>query len=533
MNRCLRSAVHHVLLRTQFPPFIQLYRGFYALAVRACTLRLRRLKGVRGIYLWRGLAGGRAVYGLSDVDLLVVVERPEDSRPVERELVRLRRVFPVLPEDQTMIACAREVPTVWEHGWFHSGRLNAGLREGRCLFGPALASFRPPAALAERDTICEELVAPWHFFTWELMPQSNRSLPERRYVIYKCLAEASRVALVAGGAAVSVSRDAALDRAGEAYPQVADVCREVRRWRQRLLQGGEVDLDRVMDAMVFLSRRAIEAHRWPTGLLRVRRLPLSPEAVRTALGEPLLTALQRAAACLDGTYRAVLVPRLFRREYHRTKMRTRPRRGSRLDAFHLVLVGERRPRAADLLRLNGAIGRPSNRIDAIFSDGEFAFPLRPRPGRTWRPADRAARADIFPDLTATRQLGGGLEIAGPVEMDLPFTRRRDLRLFAEQALAAVRTSLATGAAARDCLAGLWEAGRLAAMASQLDAPAIEMPVLSEQVVEALAAATPDEEAALRRAHAEYRRALRGEPNRTSDCRAWVSAYARRLQDALL
>jgi hypothetical protein len=531
-SRPLRSAVHHAILRTYFPPFIHVYRGYYALAVRACAWRLRRLGGVRAAYLWRGLARGRSVYGLSDVDLLVLVDRHERVEAVRRELGRLRPLFPVVPDGQAMITSSGELPRLWEGDPFHAGRLSAGMREARCLFGPPLASLRPPAALAERDVICEELVGPWQFLTWELMPQAGRSRPERRYVIYKCLADAARVALVAEGADVALTREAALERAPGVYPEVAEACREVLGWRQRLLGRGPVDLDRVIDAMVFLSRRAIEPHRWPAGHLRVRRLPLSPAGARTALGEPLLKTLRRAAARLRGACRAVLVPGLFRREYHRLAGRSRPGWGSRLDSFHLLLVGSRRPRAADFLAFNRIVGMPSERIDAAFSDGELAIPVRPRPGRLLRPADPRDRPDLFPDLTATRQLGGGLELAGPIEMDLPFTRPGDLRRLAADALAAMGSPLVTGGAG-DHLARLWEAGRLAVMASQLGAPVIEMPVASEQVVGALSTATPDEEAAIRRAYAEYRRAMRGEPNRAEDCRAWAEHYTWRLQEALL
>jgi hypothetical protein len=532
-SRLLRSAVHHAVLRTQFRPFSRLHRGYYALAVRACAWRLRRLRGVRALYLWRGLPKGRSVYGLSDVDLLVLVDRHEQVEAVDRELGRLRLLFPVVPDRQAIITSVGELARIWEGDPFHAGRLSAGMREARCLFGPPLASLRPPAAPAERDVICEELVGPWQFLTWELMPQAGRSRPERRYVIYKCLADAARVALVAEGAEVELTREAALERAPAAYPEVAEVCREVRSWRRRLLGRGWVDVDPVIDAMAFLSRRAIEARRWPDGRLRVRSLPLSPAAVRTALGEPLLKTLRRAAARLRGACRAVLVPRLFRREYHRLWGRARPGRRGRVDSFLLVLIGSRRPLAADFLEFNRIIGMFSKGIDAIFSDGEFAFPVRPRAGRIVRPADPPDRPDIFPDLSATRQLGGGLEVAAAAEMDVPFTRPGDLRRLAEDALAGMRVPLVKRLGAGDYLARLWEAGRLAVMASQLGAAVIEMPVVSEQVVESLAAATPDEEAAIRRAYAEYRRARRGEANRAGNCREWAEGYTWRLQEALL
>ena len=70
----LRHAIQWFAAATQFPPFVWFYHLLYAAAVRVAAARLRRIPGVRAIYLGRGLASGASVYGLADIDLTLIVE---------------------------------------------------------------------------------------------------------------------------------------------------------------------------------------------------------------------------------------------------------------------------------------------------------------------------------------------------------------------------------------------------------------------------------------------------------------------------
>ena len=76
--------LQRVALATQFPPFSWFYRWVYALAVLDCRRRLSRLHGVRAVYLRRGLAAGDPVFGLSDIDLLVMVDNDDHGPTAAR-----------------------------------------------------------------------------------------------------------------------------------------------------------------------------------------------------------------------------------------------------------------------------------------------------------------------------------------------------------------------------------------------------------------------------------------------------------------
>ena len=75
-----RQLIQRIAVRTQFPPMVWLYRALYAAALWLCVRRLKKVRGVRALYLRRGLASGRVLYGLSDIDLLALVEEDATGR---------------------------------------------------------------------------------------------------------------------------------------------------------------------------------------------------------------------------------------------------------------------------------------------------------------------------------------------------------------------------------------------------------------------------------------------------------------------
>ena len=106
-----KQFLQRLAVRTQFWPFTSLYRWLYDLAISLCVRRLQRIRGVCAIYLRRGLAGGQPFYGLSDLDLLVLVDNEQHQLVAERvryqyELLRL--VIPMLPPGELWLYHPRQ-----------------------------------------------------------------------------------------------------------------------------------------------------------------------------------------------------------------------------------------------------------------------------------------------------------------------------------------------------------------------------------------------------------------------------------------
>jgi hypothetical protein len=79
----------------------------------------------------------------------------------------------------------------------------------------------------------------------------------------------------------------------------------------------------------------------------------------------------------------------------------------------------------------------------------------------------------------------------------------------------------------------WEAGRAAWLVTQLEEPTIDVPVTSEQVVDALSTLTPQAAQVLRRIHKEYIKELRGESSEAVRYMHWSGLYASQLEQVLL
>ena len=74
MKSNVQDLIQRIVVNTNFFPFSYTYGKIYDLSTAIATIWLRRVDGVLAIYLRRGLARGKIVYGLSDIDLAVIVK---------------------------------------------------------------------------------------------------------------------------------------------------------------------------------------------------------------------------------------------------------------------------------------------------------------------------------------------------------------------------------------------------------------------------------------------------------------------------
>ena len=94
-----RRVILPLIPHLQSAPLVWLLALYYRLAVTASVRAVRGVPGVRAVYLSGSLARGEAVYGMSDIDLKVIVAGGDDQAVVRRIRERLRRLavaFPIL-----------------------------------------------------------------------------------------------------------------------------------------------------------------------------------------------------------------------------------------------------------------------------------------------------------------------------------------------------------------------------------------------------------------------------------------------------
>ncbi len=533
----LKLMLQGFAVRTQFPPFVWLWRLVYAAATRLCTCRLARLRGLRALYLLRGMTHGRPVWGLSDIDMIALVEHEEDAPAVKAAHRRLGRFAPMLAGHEIAVWSRQRLRLMYRHSPWTRSRFDSERPHWRRLWGEDLNAVIPPFGDDRRDVIWEELFITWGYFLLTLSQEAAGS-PRWycRYTLYKLVAETARYALVAGGGDPNVGREEALDQAIEAFPDIAPALRELRRGRRRLAARTPLPLEGAVDAMIHLGRRALEnqpaGRRFPR---RVRLLPLRGEPVRLALGEAeLANVLAARRAVGDLAERAVLAPLVYFRPYQRAYVaREGHLRGDWLEMFLLVFVARpagpdsggppRRPPVETFRLMLRLFALNRRRVTAVWSDGRFAFAMNDTKRLTV--GTPATRPDAFPDLRSTVPFADGVELAGARELDLPLRHPDDLTVRAATMVHNIAAPSGPALTDRQYSLLFWEAGRMAWLVQQADRAVAELPVLCEQVAEALVRLTPEAEPGLRAALRDYVHVLRGEPAQMGRHRDWMRRYA--------
>jgi hypothetical protein len=534
--------LQRIAVATQYPPFLWVYRLLYAIALGVCTRRVRRIRGVRAIYLRRGLAGSKPVYGLSDIDLLVMVNgelNGQTAARVRHQYDLLRRVIPMLPDPEELEIYNREhFRLLYENSGFYRGRFDQGRRDWLRLHGEDIFLDLPPAEDDARRHAWQELRPAWHCLAREFLPATApdagsdaRPCFVRRYIAYKAIAEAARAYLVTRDGDLSVPRDRAIIRTASTVPELAEMFKEVLRLRRNLLEPSPPRLDELSFVYSSLARRTIASV--PDDVPARRRLRISApsmEAGRHLLSDAMISAIDEACAELDGWKQAVLIPRLALDAVATLDLNPLALAGAVTDAWDLALRAPCLPDMNALRRFNQKIDACRPWVNAFVCDDEIALSTRPLQG--WGFKDRRHAPEFFAMLGTTRPLSGRLEICGSVEVDRPLEGAAPLDLRARTLLGLFAASEAYRLPLAAFFALFWEAGRAACLSHQARESVIEVPVTSFQIVAMLAQITPAEAATLRQIHAEYWKEAWTQPSEAARYVHWAGGYALMLRELL-
>jgi len=516
-------------LRTQFFPFTLLYRFLYWAAIGLCLRRLGGLPGVLCVYLRRGLARGRPVYGLSDIDLLVLVDgdnRDRNAARVRNRYESLRRIIPMLAEGELALYHPEEFRALYTHCPFYRHRFDSGRRDWQRLRGEDAFTHLPSPHGSPAYLAGFELLSAWRYLSQELLPVDPRPVYLRRYIAFKMIADTAEVWLAASGDDGHYGRETALARAADAHPDLGPRLNKIARWRDNLLLSGDLPVDEVLDTFCVLARAAWSRKLEPPLPARELRIrALSAGEVERQLGAGAWTLIEEACAALEGVERAILTPRLDFDPLATVGLEPGQFAGATVDSFDLILVGQRLPRAERLREFNRRLEPLSPRLNSFFCDGKLALALQPVPG--WTVKDPRTAPELFA-LIAQAPPGALLTTAGAVRVAWPLERADSLEHRALSLLSLFLEPEIFQMSARDFFLVFWDGLRAAYLSMQdRDQPA-EVPVTSQEVVDALAAITVSEENVLRSILDEYSKELRGEPSDIARYTVWASAYAGKL-----
>jgi predicted nucleotidyltransferase len=191
-QKCL-NAVSYCLTRTDFAPFTWIYRGLARAAIRAAALYLRRGDMIRAIYLIRGFARGKEVFGQSDIDLLVIVKEESHVPTVIARYRTIARICPIF--DKTLgIAGFEKMQSLYRDYDVSKYRYNIDSGHWKLLYGEDIRKFfsEPVTGLALDRSLLAELCKIWNNLVQNI---ANRRIPrfKMNYLIRKFQPETEQI----------------------------------------------------------------------------------------------------------------------------------------------------------------------------------------------------------------------------------------------------------------------------------------------------------------------------------------------------
>jgi predicted nucleotidyltransferase len=265
MKNKIQNGIQNLVVATSFFPFNVMYKLYYTLALQIAARVLAGIPGVETIYLRRGLAGGEIVYGLSDIDLLIITSDSTDEigEHVYSAYDKLSRVFPVFgnKERELMVLTFTEFTRLFRTHNSYTWRFEEGRNSWIVLAGEDQVKRIPAANLTcLLLPAMEELKVWWSFILADIEPDNKTPLYKRKYTWYKIIAEAAKVFLLVGNQEQSLTRQSALESIKNYVPSnFVPLIQQIKQTSRHLSSKECVSFDRMLELFFRLTAKSYEA----------------------------------------------------------------------------------------------------------------------------------------------------------------------------------------------------------------------------------------------------------------------------------
>jgi predicted nucleotidyltransferase len=260
-----RTLIQCLVVSTSFPPFNFIYRKIYEFSVAIATALLRREARVMTIYLRRGVAEDEITYGLSDIDLLVLVRDEEDYltkvkiRSIYNRLSLFIPLYGNIDTELGIYSISEFISLYHDHN-LHRYRFNEGKYSWKLLFGEDILKALPELDNTELYlSATEELKVWWRFLGVEINPALNQPRFQRKYLWYKAISETAKVYLFIRQGKKIRRREEALNEIKQYMPaEYNDLFETVQRYYGKLNSQKEAGLLSLLEMFVYLVSKTYE-----------------------------------------------------------------------------------------------------------------------------------------------------------------------------------------------------------------------------------------------------------------------------------
>lgn len=528
MKSSIQGLVQEIVVNTSFFPLTYIYRKIYELSAAVATLLLRRVDGVVAIYLRRGVAKGEVVYGLSDIDLSVIVKDEDGERESAKERVRAtyNRLSCSIPlfgsgEKELGVYSTSEFLNLYNDYGSYKYRFNDGKYTWRLLFGQDVVRSLPRIEDTELYlSATEELKTWWALLNVEITSDSTYPLFKRKYLWYKAIAEASKTYLfVCHGEEVG-RREAALTQVKNhlTYEQRCLIDR-LESYMKHLTSKEDLILDELMTLFITLVSKTFQemerrVYRDTEGKKAIVKVPNRHELIAESSLDSLVKELELNIGREVGTYldSISLIPQV---EFNADVLFN-----SDIDSFYLVLVQRNFIPTDKLRRVRSLFGenlRPRDIEPLIVADHHIAFSLQVDKIHN---GIKIKSPRICPLFYALLPKGDLKSMEGSSEGEVaqiscylpPDTFEEIIKKRVAKINAIISGKDIYKLKTLDFLRFFWGAARTKLLARSLGSDEIRIPLTSWQILAAILRSFPEDSTWLTAMHGEYFKESRGEEN---------------------
>jgi predicted nucleotidyltransferase len=520
----VRFFIQKSILILSFLPFTYLFRKAYDLSIAVAVLLLKRAEGVLTIYLRRGAAKNEIIYGISDIDLLVIIDENEEKEPARlvKERIasiynRLSRFIPLFGEIERELGIysTSEFFELYQDYDFYKYRFTEGKYTWKLLFGKDLVKDLPE--LQDKELYLpatEELKVWWPLINIELAPDSAYPQFKRKDLWYKAISEVSKLYLFVSHGEHIQSREAALHRIKQylTYEHRLYIDK-VQNYRKDLSSKEDLMPDELMKLFIELSGKVFkEMERKVYGDSEGRKAVINAPNYRDLIWDSnVLTLIDKLETYVKRELEpfldyVALIPQV---EFNMDILLN-----SDIDSLDLVLVEKELIPVQKLRWFNLFFEEVSLRqqVEPFIADGTSALSLQAK--RPERCIKSPKQCPLFFSLLTHDPLKLS---STPVEMHCrPTQLALPLDFFEKSVLkrlAKIDKIVSDKHVYRmktlDFLRFFWATARTKLLSYQLDSDRVCIPVTSKQILEKLIQFSPGDAPWLNDLHVEYRKELLG------------------------